>query len=129
MIKLLLAAVLAAFLCPFAAHATTPRLVEVPAAGGGVFLRTPNYTDVRVLAANTAETHTVPAGAHFVVFSSNCAAFYVNWSTTATVPGADVTDGSGSELNPTQRYMGTGVTGLSLISPTTCTITMAFYQA
>lgn len=87
----------------------------------------PSYVDARVLAANTAESHTPPANAQFVLFSQNCAAIYVNTSTTAAVPAADVTDGTASELNPTAYFFTSTPTAISIISPTTCTVTLAFY--
>lgn len=86
----------------------------------------PTYIDARVLAANTAETHTMPSNTRFVLFSGNCN-FYVNPNGTAAVPAADVTDGSGSELNPTAYYFSTPPTSLSLIAPTTCVVTMSVY--
>lgn len=86
----------------------------------------PTYVDVRVLAANVAEAHTVPTSARFVIFSSTCN-FYANAVTTAAVPGADVTNGSASELNPAAWFI-EGVTTISLIAANACTITMAFYK-
>lgn len=100
----------------------------------------PSYVDVRVLAANTNEDHTVPADGAYVIFSADCAEFYVKRGGTAAVPGADVTNGSGSELNPAGYYVadisgganaGSSVaatTTLGLISPTACTVTMAWYK-
>ncbi len=60
--------------------------------------RIPLWVNARSLAANTAETETVPTGANMVIFSGNVD-YYVNSTTTATVPG-DTTDGTASELNP-----------------------------
>lgn len=85
-----------------------------------------SHIDARVLAANTAESHTVPAGSRIVVFSST-SDFYVNYTTTAAIPAADITNGSAPELNPSARILPSSVTTLSLISPTSCTVTMAFY--
>ena len=86
----------------------------------------PDYVDARVLAANTNEDHTIPTGARWVIFSSSCAAFYAKKGGTAAVPGADVTDGSGSSLNPAGYYVERSTT-IGLISPTTCVITMEFF--
>lgn len=89
-------------------------------------LRPATYVDARVLAANTNETHTVPTGANFVIFSAN-SDFYASYDgDDAVVPGADVTNGTSNELNPTVRYI-QGVTEIDLISPTACIVTMAFY--
>lgn len=87
----------------------------------------PDYVDVRVLAATTNEAHTVPTGAQFVIFSSD-GDFFARPNATAAVPGADVTDGTGSELNPTIWHLG-GVTTINLIASSARTITMSFYKS
>jgi hypothetical protein len=84
------------------------------------------YVTCAVLAAGVAETVTIPTGARCVIFSSN-ADFYVNWTTTAAVPVADITDGSAPELNPSSRQTA-GVTSFSIISPTTCIVTMSWFK-
>ena len=86
----------------------------------------PLYVDVRVLAATVAETHTVPTGYNTVLFSSNCD-FFARPGASVAVPAADVTDGTGSELNPA-TWNTTGMTQFSLISASTCTITMSWYR-
>lgn len=86
-----------------------------------------DYIDVRVLASNVAETVTVPTGAAFVVFNSTTN-FYANANGTAAVPAADVTNGTGSELNPASRYVA-NVSTFSVIAPTDSIITMAWYSA
>jgi len=78
-----------------------------------------------VLAANIAESVTVPSGARYALFNAT-ADFYAKYSGTATVI-TDTTDGSGSELNPTLRTLGTGDT-ISVISGETCYLTVAFYD-
>ena len=94
---------------------------------GPSFLRLPpSYINARVLAANTAESATPPTSARYVIFSASCAAFYVLVGGTATVPAGDVTDGTASELNPS-GYSIEGPTAISIISPTTCTVTLTFY--
>jgi hypothetical protein len=75
----------------------------------------------------SAETHTVPAGANFVVFSAN-QDFYVRWNGTAAIPVADVTDGTGSELNPTVRRVVAGKTFSIIGSAASTVVTMAFYS-
>lgn len=84
------------------------------------------FIDVRVLEAGVAESHTVPAGAKYVLFSSS-APFYINFVAAAAVPTVDITDGSGSILNPTFRAID-GATAIGLISPTICIITMEFFK-
>ncbi len=99
----------------------------------GSFARRPSdYNDVRVLAANTAEAHTVPTGANglkanYVVFSAN-ADFWVDVGKTAAVPAADITDGTAPDLNPTVLYLGGSVTTISLISTAGGIVGMAFYM-
>lgn len=93
-------------------------------------LPAPDATQVmaRSLAASTAESITVPAGAKYVVFSAT-ADFYANYSTTATVP-LDTTDGSASELNPTGRIVGgliPAISTISVISADACIVTASFY--
>jgi len=77
-----------------------------------------DWVDARALATSTAEAHTVPTGAKYVLFSANCD-FYVRYNATvsgtaAAVPG-DTTDGTACELNPTMRYLN-GVAEISLIT-------------
>ena len=84
------------------------------------------YKHHRVLAANTVETFAVPTDAKFVLFSCT-ADFYVDFAATAAVPSADVTDGSGVDLNPTVRRLN-GVTNISVISESGCKLTMIFFR-
>ncbi len=82
------------------------------------------------LAANTAETMTVPAGAYYVAMSAT-ADFYAKWTAagtaaaTATVPG-DTTDGSGAACNPTLRRVSPG-DSISVISPAGGVVTFEFF--
>ncbi len=85
----------------------------------------PGYIDARALAANTAESHTVPAGAKFVIFGSD-GDFYARPNGAASVPGSDVTDGSGSELNPVIWDL-TGVTSIGLVASAVRVVTLTFY--
>lgn len=87
----------------------------------------PSYIDARVLAASTNESHTIPVGARYVVFSATCAAFYARLAGTATVPAGDVTDGTASELNPAAWLLSPVSTSIGLIAPTACTVTMSWY--
>ncbi len=83
------------------------------------------YVLAKALAASTAESFTVPAGAQFVNFSATTD-FYANFTTTATVPG-DTTDGSASVLNPGLRAL-EGATTISVIAAATCIITAEFFK-
>lgn len=103
------------------------RSMEVLAPGIVNALRPPDYVDVRFLVAGVAEVHTIPAGAAYVLFSAN-GDFYTNFNAAAAVPAADVTDGTGSEMNPTIRYINGG-TSIGIIAPQNTIVTLAFYKA
>lgn len=83
----------------------------------------------RVLAANVAELHVIPALARFVVFSPS-AAFWAKFGVAdvvAAIPSVDVTDGSAPELNPEAREIPAGATHISLVAGTAAIVSMAFY--
>lgn len=82
------------------------------------------------LAANTAETMTVPADAYFVSMSAT-ADFYARRTAAGTAASAatvatDTTDGTGSALNPTLRRVSPG-DSISVISAATCIVTFEFF--
>lgn len=85
----------------------------------------PSYINGVLLAANVAESITVPTGAKFAMFNAT-ADFYARYTGTAAVI-SDTTDGTGSELNPTVRTLAVGDT-ISVISGETCYLTVAFYD-
>ena len=85
----------------------------------------PLYIDSRVLAANTNETHTVPAGAEVVLFAAD-GDFYAKPNGAAAVP-TDVIDGTASEYKPVIWFLN-GVTSIGLISETARKITLSFYK-
>lgn len=91
-----------------------------------VGLNASNHVDARVLAAGVAESHVVPRGARYVLFSANTD-FYAKFDGTAAVPAADVTDGSASVLNPGLRGI-SGVATIGLISSSICVVTMEFFS-
>ena len=96
--------------------------------GNGLSLDTipfSDHIDVRVLSANTEETHTVPANANYVIFSLTTNT-YVRNNATVIVPAGDITDGTGGDLNPSARSVTPGDV-LHLISPAASVVTMAFY--
>lgn len=114
-------------------YAATIPPIDVKNNNGSFALRASTYIDSRVLAANTAETATVPTDsitglkANYVVFSSTCS-FFTNFRGTATVPAADITDGSSSELNPTVRYLAGTITSISIIADSACTVTLMYFK-
>lgn len=85
-----------------------------------------DYIDHRVLAANTAEVHTVPAGARYVLMSGS-ENFYARMNAAAAVPVADVADGTGSMINPGLRSLA-GVTTIGLIAAAECIVSLEFYS-
>lgn len=92
-----------------------------------LLLNPSDTVNARVLATGVAETVTVPTGATVVSFSGT-ADFYVNFNGgTAAVPVADITDGTGSELNPTVRYI-PGKTSFSIVAPADAVVVMSFYN-
>ncbi len=99
-----------------------------PSANGDLtFARSaPLYIDARDLAASTNETHTVPAGADYVIFSAD-GDFFAKPNGAAAIPG-DVTDGSASELNPVIWDL-SGVTTIGLIANAVRKITLSFYKS
>lgn len=94
--------------------------------GEQTFMRgAPFYVDARDLAANTNETHTVPAGADFVIFSGD-GDFYAKPNGAAAVPG-DVTDGTASEFKPSHWNLD-NVTSIGLIATAARKVTLTFYK-
>ena len=107
---------------------TLTALTMRPSANGNqTFARSaPLYIDARDLAASTNETHTVPAGADYVIFSAD-GDFYAKPNGAAAIP-SDVTDGTASELNPVIWDL-TAVTSLGLISSAARKVTLSFYKS
>ena len=89
-------------------------------------IRQSDHINVRFLAADVAETETIPAGARIVLFSST-GNFYLNTRAAAVIPTGDITDGSGPEYNPIARLLVAAET-MSLIAPAACTVMMAYYK-
>lgn len=85
-----------------------------------------SYVDNRVLAANVAETVTVPAGACRVVFGTSALPFYVRTGGAATVPAADITDGTGMAISPADRLVTGGAT-FSVIAPATTILSFEWF--
>lgn len=101
----------------------------------------PAYVSARVLAANTAENITIPPGvnasgqpegiASYVRIAANADVFY-SFSGAASVPAADIDDGSASELIKVQgdavwRKVPPGATALSVVSAGVAIVTASFY--
>ena len=84
------------------------------------------YINVYVLVANTNKTVTVPAGAKFCIISAN-SDIWVRVGGAASVPAADITNGTGSELNPAIRYIGDAST-IGVISESGAKLSIMFYE-
>ena len=84
------------------------------------------YIYTNVLAANVAEVITVPTGAKFFIMNAT-ANIWVNVGGAGTVPAGDTTNDTGSELNPTIRYLGDETT-IGIISESTCLVSTMFYK-
>ncbi len=90
-------------------------------------IQAPDHVDVYFGDA-AAMQFTVDEGHRYVVFSAT-AAFYVAYGAnpTAVIGVADVTDGTGSELNPDIRLLD-DIAKISVIAAASVVVTMSFYQ-
>lgn len=109
----------------------TLKIAEDFGGANTLIVAAPEYTDIKSLAANTQETFTVPTGADVAIFSGSTN-FYALANGTAVVP-ADVSNGSGAQLNPaawllTPRDDGTDLTTISVISEAICVVTVSYYK-
>jgi len=90
------------------------------------------YINVRVLAANTAETVTAPTFASYPsakalgVFSATCSNWYYSATGAAAVPAADVTDGGAAGRAPVALKLTQGGT-ISVVADAACTVTTEWY--
>lgn len=88
------------------------------------------YVSARVLAANVAESITVPPLAAYVLLAGT-ADFYVNYSGAAAVPAADIDDGTASELikvSASAQWRGVkGLASISVVSAGTAIVTASFF--
>lgn len=111
--------------------ATGTARIFAPLGGGPA--HAPEFSDSvmhRVLAANTAETITVPGAAsdppYLALFASDVA-FFANLSATASIPAADVTDGTASTYMPTQRLV-PAAGSISVIAASAGFVQVEFYK-
>jgi hypothetical protein len=84
------------------------------------------YINTYVLTANANKAITVPTGSKYVVFAAN-ADIWVRIDGAASVPSGDTTDGTGSELNPNARYLGSETT-IGIISESAAKVSVMFYK-
>ncbi len=101
--------------------------------GDSIFaIRQSDHINSHVLAANTAESGTVPAGATRVMFSvvpsgTDFWAKIADTETAAVINAADVTNGSASEPNPAVRTVVPGQV-ISMISASICKIYLSYFS-
>ena len=88
----------------------------------------PQYTNSLALVANVQERQALPAGYQYVVINSTANVYCRLGAAdvTASVPG-DVEDGTASELNPTGYVVHDDYSHISIISPSNCIVTLAYY--
>jgi len=85
----------------------------------------PDYVDAVVLAADTAQALTVPAGATMVNFSG-ASGFFIDLSKTAVIPTGSISNGSSPIYFPGILSVKEGDV-ISLISSTANTVTVAYW--
>ena len=94
---------------------------------GGVIVPSRQIDNYVLTGGAAATAATVPTGARVAVFSST-GNFYADFvGGTAATPAVDVTNGTGSELNPVARDV-TGITAISLQAPANCVVVIAYFK-
>lgn len=121
---------LALFFCLLAlpVYAVQPPSQYSTGGPGGVGTLTPPmtpYVNSYAVSAGVAETITWPAGALWCNISAG-ANYWTRVGGTATVPGADITDGTSSTLNAAQRAKGPE-SSFSIISATSQQVSVEFW--
>jgi len=89
------------------------------------YINASDFVNVYVLAANVAQTITIPTGANLAEFRST-GNFFVNFNGGTAVVTAK-TNGTGAELNPTTKYI-SGLKTLSVIATAVQTVTVSFFS-
>ena len=84
------------------------------------------YINNYVLVPDEHKIIHVPTGAKFAMFCAN-ADIWVRVGGTAAVLSIDITDGTGSELNPAIRYLDDNIT-IGIISEYTTKVVVVFYK-
>lgn len=107
-------------------HAIDPLKFFREQAGDQTFAITQGTVNHYLLTANTNKAVTVPTGANYALFSST-ADIWVRMGGTAAVPAGDVTNGTGSELNPVLRKVEAGGT-IGVISESAAKVSIVFYK-
>lgn len=96
-------------------------------AGDQTFALRPSYVNNYVMTADSSKSITVPDGANYAIFSATND-IWVEIDGTVAVPEiGDVTDGTGSELNPIIRRVSPGDT-IGVISQYDTLLSVSFYK-
>ena len=98
---------------------------DVPVTPDVNFALQQGYVNTYVLTVNTNKAITAPTGSKFAVFCAN-ADIWVRIGGVAAVPAGDTTDGTGSELNPSIRYLDS--TTIGVISESAAKVSIMFYK-
>jgi hypothetical protein len=112
-------------------------LRNIPDIENIAFLPADSYVVYRVLGASTAETFAIPDNAKYVEISTTVLTYITGTvagaaDNVATVPVADVTDGTGPEIITTAypyRRSLSGLSKLSIISAGTPNVSLTFFRA
>jgi hypothetical protein len=97
-------------------------------AGDQTFAVAQGYVNNYLLVAGVAKSITIPTGSNFALLSSSADVWVViGAGKTAAIPSGDVTDGTGSELNPVCRFV-KGETAMSVISSAAAKLSIMFYE-
>jgi hypothetical protein len=84
------------------------------------------YVNTYLLTVSTNKAVTIPTGSRYAIFAAT-ADIWVKMGGAASIPAGDTTDGTGSELNPTIRFV-EGQTTLGIISAAAAKVSVAFYK-
>ena len=79
-----------------------------------------------VLTADVNKAVSVPAGARYAIFAAD-EDIWVKIGGAAAIPSGDITDGTGSELNPGVRWV-EGETTIGVISAYAAKVSLMFFQ-
>jgi len=99
---------------------------DIPVVPDDNFAIKQGYIYTNLLAANVAESVTVPTGAKYVIISATTN-IWVKIGGAATVPAGDTTNDTGSELNPGARYLDTA-TSIGIIAEAVSKVSLMFYK-
>jgi len=105
---------------------STSGLEDVPVVPEGTYAVKQGYINNYVLVANDANAIAVPTDARFVLFNAD-SDIWVKIGGVAEIPTINVTDGTGSELNPAIRYLDTATT-IGIISESATKLSLMFYK-